>query len=259
MNLQVINTFVELEKTAAQHWWTAEDRTAWRDDLLRRRENIEPAALKTCLGSGLTIVPIHLWDSELRQCFMQVDADPEEQDATDLFAQLDALQANQLCGLFPRPGFWMESSWSEEESALRDALTRASATRALVLRCGFITEQTDVLMAADLGFSGIQIHAAELDLFELQFLIELARDCRLSPVVSVENSKQMEIVLQTDAPHIALCCLAANGREQSIRFVQQTLPRIPANCTRMIVSGGFSQTEMQHLGNLGAGTILNLG
>lgn len=259
MNLQVIDTFVELEKTAAQHWWSAEDRTAWRDDLLRRRESVEPAALKGCLGSGLNIIPVHMWDSDLRRCFAQPDADPAADDAAELFNQLNALQTNQLCGLLPRPGFWMESSWSEEEITLRDALARARASGALVLRCGFITEQTDVLMAADLGFSGIQIHAAELDLFELQFLIEMARDCRLSPVVSVENSKQMEVVLQTDAPHIALCCLSANGREQSIRFVQQTLPRIPANCTRMIVSGGFSQTEMQHFGNLGAGTILCFG
>jgi hypothetical protein len=259
LNLQVINTFVELESTAARHWWSSEDRMAWRDDLLRRRENLEPAALKACLASGLNIIPVHLWDSDLRQCFTQVDSAATAENAPGIFQQLDALQANQLCAVFPRPGFWMESSWTEEEPSLRDALARARDSRALVLRCGFVTEQTDVLMAADLGFSGIQIHAAELDLFELQYLIELARDCRLSPVVSVENSKQMEIVLQTDAPHIALCCLAATGREQAIRFVQQTLPRIPANCTRIVVAGGFSQTELQHLGNLGAGTILCFG
>lgn len=259
MNHPVIKSLTELERAAAVDWWESEDRFAWRNELIRRCEAIEILPLKSCLAVIPALLRIRMWDADLMGCFSLPSESAEDTQFSTLIDELNNLEKEALYAIAPRPGFWMSEEWREQEESLRSALKKAKQSGALVVRCGFVSEQSDILMAADLGFSGIQIHAADLDLFQLQLLIELARDCRLTPVVSVEDQNQLETVLGTDAPHIALCCMNGDKYEWAIRFVQQSLPRLPHNCTKLIFSSAATETDVRLFGRLGMSGIFSFG
>ncbi len=259
MNQSIIKTLGELEQAAARQWWNSENRLAWRDELLRTCEDRTFVPLKTCLTQSAQLMPVRIWDTDLLSCFTAENIESEE----DLFLRIanetEGLAKDAPLAIALRPGFWMSETWTLQEDILRSAMQKARLSKALVMRCGFLSEQADILITADLGFSGIQIHVSDLDVFQLQLLIELARDCRLTPIVSVENNSQLETVLGTDAPHIVLCCMKGSGYEAALRFVQQSLPRLPQNCTKLLLTGTASQTDVQLFGKLGLNGLLSCG
>jgi hypothetical protein len=81
--------------------------------------------------------------------------------------------------------------------------------------------------------------------------VELARDCRLCPIVSAADEDQLEQVVQTDAPHIALCYFPDKSAELAARFVQRSLPRIPNNCSKILLAATQTNNEAQLLSKLG--------
>jgi hypothetical protein len=254
----VIDTLVELESSAARIWWSSEDRAAWRDDLLRRLDSQPTLFLKSFLKQPSTGFEVLTWDEDLLRCFSQTRQPSTARTFESIAEKIQTVESGQILGLMPRPGFWLTETWHEEEDILRESLSIAKKKQALIVRCGFVTEQSDVLLAAELGFSGVQIHAAALDLFELQLLIELARDCRLSPIVSISDTAQMQTLLETDAPHVALCCLAGEGFEEAIRFVQDALPGIPSNCTKILLTAALDEKEVMNFARLGFHSVMTL-
>ncbi|NBW80518.1 hypothetical protein EBR21_02075 [bacterium] len=249
---------MELERSAARIWWSSEDRAAWRDDLLRRLDSQPTLFFKSFLKESCPRFEVLTWDEDLLRCFSTTRQQHPVRNFGEIVEKIQNIEHAHVLGVLPRPGFWLTDTWHEEEDILRESLSVAKKKQALVVRCGFVTEQSDILMAAELGFSGVQIHAAGLDLFELQMLIELARDCRMSPIVSISDSEQMNTMLQTDAPHVALCCLAGEGFEDSIRFVQSALPSIPSNCTKILLAAALDEKEVMNFTRLGFQSVMTL-
>ncbi|MBM3382408.1 MAG: hypothetical protein FJY29_08205 [Betaproteobacteria bacterium] len=273
MNHPVIEALTQLEFAAAEQFWNSEDRSAWKEDLLRQSETLTLVSLKKFITppageekptrTQVPVFPATIWDSDLRQCFYSKSVDAHEASEPDTFqialSRLTQSDAGTLMGVMLRPGFWMNETWADEEDLLRNALKAAREKQTLVFRTGFFTHPADILLAADLGFTGIQIHAGQLDLYELQMAIELARDCKLCPVVSVSTEAEMEQVVQTDAPHIALCSFPGEGQDASLRFVQNALPKIPNNCTRILMTANRSEQDLQLIGRLGFHAIIHFG
>lgn len=257
LNHPSIKILAELERSAAQQWWATEDRTSWRHGIVRNAEKLPLLSLKTCLDAAVSDIFIYTWDADIARCFSLRESEVGHFDFTSLTNILRTLEKNQVMGIFPRPGFWLSDSWTEKEDDLREALQQARRVQALIIRCGFTTDQADILMAADLGFTGIQIHAGDLDIYQLQLLVELARDCHLSPIVSIENAEQLETALQTDAPHLAFCCLPGGGYELSIRFLNQSLPRIPKNCTKLVFTALKEPNTREHFRHMGLHAVLS--
>jgi hypothetical protein len=257
LNQSIINDLCELEQAAAQQWWHSEDRLAWRDELLRACELRQFISIRNCLNGSTPLIPVRVWDSDLDSCFSIPSAETEDERFFNLISELENLEKDNALAIALRPGFWVSDSWPEHEEALRTALLKARAANATVVRCGFLCEQAEILMTAELGFTAIQLHASELDIFELQLLVELARDCKLTPIVSIENEKQLETVLGTDAPHILLCCLKGSGYEAAVRFVQQALPRLPEACSKLLLTSQAGQADVQLFRKLGMQGILN--
>lgn len=265
MNLPLIDSFIELERAAADCFWKSENRTAWRDDLLRLRETANILPLKEqfisseehSVKQSFREAPVLMWDEDLLHCFTGCQLQKNEQEAFQhVIELLKTKHRNTLTGIFLRPGFWMNTSWTEQEAPLREALSSAKENGGFIMRCGFLTQPADILWTADLGFSGVQIHARGLDLFELQMAIELARDCRLSPVVSVSSPDELELVLQTDAPHIAICQLATPSKGTAFNLLSEALARIPKNCSRLLMTKAMTQNEIRLLLKQGFDAIL---
>lgn len=265
MSHPLIDALTELEEASSKAFWTGEDRTAWRDDLLRQSLSRDLVSLQKLISSlaenrephqtGRELIHVSMWDSDLQRCFGNNSTDEAQlqynQHFEETLNRIETSTANTVVPVYLRPGFWMNESWIQEEEPLRRSLAAARSQNALTLRCGFLTQQADIYLAADLGFSAVQIHARGLDLYELQMAVELARDCRLCPIVSAANEDEVEQVIQTDAPHIALCYFPDKAAELSARFVQRTLPRIPNNCSKILLAATQTNAEIQLLTKLG--------
>jgi len=66
----------------------------------------------------------------------------------------------------------------------------------------------------------------------------------------------MQTLLETDAPHVALCCLAGEGFEEAIRFVQDALPGIPSNCTKILLTAALDEKEVMNFARLGFHSVM---
>jgi indole-3-glycerol phosphate synthase len=153
----------------------------------------------------------------------------------------------------------MYDNWHAIEQNLRSHLEWSRERGHLVFRNGFFNSSADILMAAELGFTGVQIHVHSMDLFELQMALELARDCRLCPIVSAANVEELELAIQTDAPHLGLCFFPEQSSHEQMQFVQQAITKIPKDCTRVLFGSIRSESELSYLSHLSFDCIFRFG
>ena len=116
MSHPLIDSFVELERVAAQEFWKSEDRTAWRDDLLRQCETRDLLSLKSYLGSASgslkspAIFPVFMWDNDLRRCFSIANSIKSQETTSNepfstVLNSLKNLSPSSVAGLFCAQGF----------------------------------------------------------------------------------------------------------------------------------------------------------
>lgn len=258
MSQRIIDSLIELEVAAANRFWQDEDRSAWKDEILRLAENKDTAQLKPHLTqspeplrTGITCAQVLVGDEDLKVALMRRSHDKSKSHS---LAHQDSIpspfSSQSLSGIYLRPGFWVQDTWYEQEQQLRTALSDARSNGTLVFRNGFFNQMADILLTADLGFSGIQIHVHNLDLYELQMAIELARDCRLCPIISAAGLDQLELAIQTDAPHLGLCFFPDQDLQEQLSFVQRAIPRIPEGCSRILFGSILDQSEMAYFSHL---------
>lgn len=264
---KLINSLFELEQAASERFWTVEDRSAWKDELLRFAETKKAAQLKPYLRewtakstSKTALAEVTLLDDELVRIFGHQEnllaADTDNEDAAD---GNNPTSNGQISGVFLGPGFWLNDHWHSTEQRLRSQLEFSCQQGHLVFRNGFFNSAADILMAAELGFTGIQIHAHTLDLFQLQMAIELARDCRLCPIVSAATPEELELAVQTDAPHLGLCYFPEQSNHEQSAFVQQAITQIPKDCTRILFAAIKNASELNYLSQLPFDCIFHFG
>lgn len=266
LNHALINSLVELETAAALRFWASEDRTAWKDEILRFAETKHPLQLKPLLaqskGGNKTkpiLAEVALLDDELIRIFCpQLPHPTHDQTHSQTSVKANTQQTDLVSGLFLSPGFWLNENWEQFEVELRSHLEAHRQEEKLVFRTGFFNNAADILMAAELGFTGIQIHVHTMDLFELQMAIELARDCKLCPIVSAATLKELELAIQTDAPHVGLCFFPGQNAHEHELFVQRGITQIPKDCTRILFASLKSSTELNYLSQLPFDCIFQL-
>lgn len=254
MTQRIIDSLIDLEIAAANRFWQEEDRSAWKDDILRFSENKNTAQLKPHFNqsneqmrTGMTCAQVLIGDEDLKAALTRRSPDKPKPHAT---ATEGRSPSQTLSGIYLRPGFWMQETWHEQEQQLRTALSDARSHGTLVVRNGFFNQTADILLAADLGFSGIQIHVHNLDLYELQMAIELARDCRLCPILSAARLSELELAIQTDAPHLGLCFFPDQDLQEQLSFVQRAVPQIPDGCSRILFGSVLDESEMNYFSHL---------
>ena len=267
LNHRLIESLIELENAAAEQFWVSEDRSAWKEELLSFAESKKPLQLKPYLNESADhpaghplLANVTFLDGELMRIFgnpiKQSTLNPNE----DNFSIEKQYPENErVSGLFLGPGFWMGEQLHSLEQNLRSHLEWARQQGHLVFRSGFFNSSADILMAAELGFSGVQIHVHSLDLYELQMALELARDCKLCPIVSAATTKELELAIQTDAPHLGLCFFPGQNGHEHIQFVQQAITQIPKDCTRVLLGAIKNESELSYLSHLPFDCIFQFG
>lgn len=258
MTQKIIQSLIELEAAAASSFWVSEDRSAWKEELLRFAETKSTPQLKPHLSERPEralhrplFAHVDICDDELIRIFGgEVMPRESDEDQTKSMFSIETQNAKNISGVYLSPGFWMEDSWQLAELEFRKLLEQARQNEKIVFRNGFFNQAADILMTADLGFTGIQLHVHHLDLFELQMAVELARDCRLCPIVSAATYEELELAIQTDAPHLGLCYFPGLDNHEQEAFIQRAILRIPKDCTRTLFASIKTEAELNYLSSL---------
>ena len=70
------------------------------------------------------------------------------------------------------------------------------------IRTGFYQDEFDIYQSILMGFQGLTIYVSGLDVFQLQYLTEVARDYSFSLFFVLHNKQELNLILQTDAPYL---------------------------------------------------------
>lgn len=117
--------------------------------------------------------------------------------------------------------------------------------RVLAVQFGFFTHESDVLQSRICGFDAITIHADVLDLFEMQYVVEVCRDYRMSCVLVVSNRVSLETALQTDCPYIAIWAYHPETFAFDGAFASESVNRFPKTCTPILFAPALQQLQLQ--------------
>lgn len=117
--------------------------------------------------------------------------------------------------------------------------------RVLAIQFGFFTHESDVLQSRICGFDAITIHADVLDLFEMQYIVEVCRDYRMSCILVVSNRNSLENALQTDCPYIAIWAYLSESFAFDNTFASDSVNRFPSACTPILFAPSLQQLQLQ--------------
>ncbi len=129
----------------------------------------------------IKIIPHYISSEEYTSLFHispQIDF-PEKEKISEIFA------------VFSSP---LNEDWKEVMACKGD--------EQFAIRTGFYRDEFEIYQSILMGFQGLTIYVAGLDLFQIQYLTEIARDYLFSLFFVVHNKEELNLVLQTDAPYI---------------------------------------------------------
>lgn len=107
-----------------------------------------------------------------------------------------------------------------------------SSTRVHAIRFGFFSQEVEILKTRLLGFHGITLHVDNLDLYQMQYVVEVCRDYKLSCILVVSTTKSLQIALETDCPYIAIWGYGSDvtSKTFSSSFALEAVRKFPKNC-----------------------------
>jgi hypothetical protein len=88
----------------------------------------------------------------------------------------------------------LSNSWQDIISRLSD--------HQFAIRTGFYQDEFEIYNTLLMGFHGMTIYIDGLDIFQIQYLTEIARDYFVTLFFVVHDKYELNLVLETDAPNI---------------------------------------------------------
>lgn len=85
----------------------------------------------------------------------------------------------------------------------KDFITRKNEN-IFTFRTGFFNHEYELYDSILLGFDGIFIYCQDLDKYKIQYLVEIGRDFHFPIIFIVHNKYELQTLLETDAPYLAI-------------------------------------------------------
>lgn len=120
-----------------------------------------------------------------------------------------------------------------------------------IFRSGFYSQEYEIYDSILNGFDGLFIFCNDQDKYEIQLLTEIARDYLFTLIFVVSNKKQLNTVLETDAPYIAISSLNPITLKQEIQNLIQLANLVPKTATLMAWTKKIDKNEKKLLSQLG--------
>ena len=109
-----------------------------------------------------------------------------------------------------------------------------------------------LLYAAGFGWKGVVSDVGQSDVFELQYLIEMARDLKMGFFPLAHKIADVKMVLQTDCPTIVLGDFFAEHPSAGFGIIKQFARLLPSNVSSYAASfAPYAPEEVQKLKGYG--------
>ena len=109
------------------------------------------------------------------------------------YQEHNAIQKEDFYCLFTSP---LHENWMDTISIKYE--------NSMILRSGFFNQEYEIYDSILHGFDGMFIYCWNLDKYQLQLLTETAREFNFTLIFIIHNKKELNTILETDAPYIAI-------------------------------------------------------
>lgn len=147
---------------------------------------------------------------------------------------------NDIFCIFTSPlqNNWLELISSKQESTM-------------LLRSGFFNNEYEIYESILFGFNGMFIFCQGLDKYKIQYLTETAREYFFTLIFIVNNKKELNTVLETDAPYLTISGYSAHTFKVETSIFYQLSSLIPKTTTLMAWSKKLDESKIKLLNEIG--------
>jgi hypothetical protein len=147
---------------------------------------------------------------------------------------------NEIYCLFSSP---IDFSWKNKIAM--------KSENSFVFRTGFFNHEYAIYDSILLGFDGLFVYTKNLDHFKIQYLLEVGRDFHFPLIFIVQTKKELQTVLETDAPYFVISGYASLNSRKDLALLCQLSNLIPQNSYLMAFCGHLEKKEKNLLHALG--------
>ena len=126
------------------------------------------------------------------------------------------VQNEKIFALFTSP---LNENWKE--------IMATKGDYQFAIRTGFFQDEYEIYHSILMGFQGLSIYVLGLDVYQVQYLTEIAREYSFSLFFIVHNKDELNIVLQTDAPYIVFSSYEAKNFDLNVSFLYKLSQFVP--------------------------------
>ncbi len=120
-----------------------------------------------------------------------------------------------------------------------------------IFRTGFYSQEYDIYDSILKGFDGLFIYCDKQDVYQIQLLTEIARDYNFTLIFLAQDKKQLNTILETDAPYIAISGINSASLKQENHNLVQLANLVPKTAKLMAWTKKISPEEKKILHHLG--------
>ena len=150
------------------------------------------------------------------------------------------MQKEDIYCLFTSP---LHENWQETISVKYED--------SIILRSGFFNQEYEVYDSILNGFDGMFIYCQNLDKYQIQLLTETAREYHFTLIFIIHNKQELNVVLETDAPYIAISGFKSHNFEVDSTSLFQLANLIPKTANLMAWSHKLDENRKKLLNNIG--------
>jgi Indole-3-glycerol phosphate synthase len=128
----------------------------------------------------------------------------------------------------------------------------------MILRTGFFNEEYEIYDSILHGFDGMFIYCQGLDKYKIQYLTETAREYHFTLIFIIHNKNELQTLLETDAPYLAISGFKAHNFELDTSVFFQLSNLIPKTANLMAWAGKLENDKKMLLNNIGYKVIFEV-
>ncbi len=120
----------------------------------------------------------------------------------------------------------------------------------MILRTGFFNEEYEIYDSILNGFDGMFIYCQGLDKYQIQYLTETAREYQFTLIFIINNKVELQAILETDAPYLAISGYKSHNFEIDTSIFFQLSNLIPKTAILMAWAGKLENETKILLNNI---------
>lgn len=157
------------------------------------------------------------------------------------------IQKEEVYCLFTSP---LHEEWRETISIKYEG--------SMIFRTGFFSEEYEIYDSILHGFNGLFLYCQGLDKYQIQYLTEIAREYHFTLIFLIHNKNELQALLETDAPYLAISGYKAHNFEFDPSIFFQLSNLVPQTASLMAWTGKLENVKKSLLYQIGYQVIFEV-